>query len=995
MKRAKAVSLLLSLSLMMSLVMPGTFTMSTYAAGEDQGSGLELDKTATKNDDGTYTIKLEAYATGEKTITTGGEKATDIVLVLDQSGSMTENMSNYSFKRYSNKTNRNYYDLRYNGNGNGNLYHLLDDGSYVAVSVDYNEYRYEQCPIEWTNKDYYSKKDNLYVKTNNGYDQVQCRRYGSYYNYNFGLGTRDVWSDGEETSPGDFEGKGPLYYRGEAVNSYEYYYTDQDGNRITIGSSTGQNTKPDFPLYERYQESSTTRLAALKTAVTSFVDSVRDKAVNGSADHRIAVVGFATGDYSDNKRRYPLYNNTEVFIGADQYNYNGNKNAGATSSEKAAAHYKDALQQMKETTGYNNVIASKNALSANGATYPAFGLEMAKGIFDANPLTETEKTERKRIVILFTDGVPGWSSYDDDVADAAVTVAGSLKRDGVKVYSVGIFEGADATVAGIADNASNKKANQFMQDVSSNNGQPQEKSYYLSAADANTLNTIFEKIADQVDGGADTTLNEQAVIKDSIAPSFEFSGSGASDITLWTESYTGENQWTKDTDPTDARAFIKQDQVEVTNFNFSENWCGKITTNGSVDYRGKKLVISFNVKPKKGFLGGNDVPTNREAGIYPNATAKEPLRKFPVPTVNVGIDPINVTTPDKNVYLLGAVSADELRSGTATVGGETLKLNETNYGLAPWQYAYVNIAVEIASGNEKVEGDLTNLTDDRDYTVTVKVTPKYDGKKSEGDPVPKDGKSGSASGRINVFKPELTFRDGEAYYGETVAENFNANKVGDGVWKHNGTESTSVNMIGEIPTLDIAYAPDGSKLAGNKYTKQDVPVKATVSMKVNGVDENITEHTKFEHQACPGGTDCSWNSTTGTGDPAFLIHIKTCQLTITKTGGADGEPYVFTVYKHDGATKTKYSEVTIVGNGSQDIVKLPVGTYTIEEDTGLSWRYTPSYNPEGVTLSSTATSGELTCSNTRREDKGKWLNGFSDVVTNIFGKSHTQKGGEN
>lgn len=994
MKRAKAVSLLLSLSLMMSLVMPGTFTMSTYAAGEDQGSGLELDKTATKNDDGTYTIKLEAYATGEKTITTGGEKATDIVLVLDQSGSMTENMSNYSFKRYSNKTNRSYYDLRHNGNGNGNLYHLLDDGSYVAVSVDYNEYRYEQCPIEWTNADYATKEDNLYVKTDNGYNQVQCiYMFGDYY-YKFSIS--DYVNGGSATtSPGDFEGRGPLYYRDERVDSYEYYYTDQDGNRNVIGNSAGQNTSPDFPLYEKYQVSSTTRLAALKTAVTSFVDSVKNKAVSGNADHRIAVVGFATGDKSENLKKYLLYNNTEVFIGAEQYNYAGNIKAGATSKEKAESHYKDALQKMKETTGYNNVIASKNALSANGATYPAFGLEMAKGIFDANHLTETEKAERKRIVILFTDGVPGWRSYKDKVAEDAVTAAGYLKRDGVKVYSVGIFEGADATAAGIADNASNKKANQFMQDVSSNNGQPQKKSYYLSAADANTLNTIFEKIADQVDGGADTTLNEQAVIKDIIAPSFEFSGSGASDITLWTESYSGENQWTKDTDPTDAEASIDHDQVKVTNFDFSENWCGKITTNGSAEYRGKKLVISFNVKPKNGFLGGNDVPTNKEAGIYQNADAKDPLRKFRVPTVNVGIDSIDVTTPDKNVYLLGTVSAGELRSGTATVGGTTLKLNETNYGLDPWQYAYVNIAVEIASGNEKVEGDLTNLTDDRDYTVTVKVTPKSDGTKSKGNPVSMEGNSGSASGRINVFKPELTFMDGEAYYGETVAENFNANKVGDGIWKHNGTESTSVNMIGEIPTLDIAYAPDGSKLAGNKYTKQDVPVKATVSMKVNGVDGDITEHTKFEHQACPGGTDCSWNSTTGTGDPAFLIHIKTCQLTITKTGGADGEPYVFTVYKDDGATKTKYSEVTIVGNGSQDIVKLPVGTYTIEEDTGWSWRYTPSYNPEGVTLSSTATSGELTCSNTSREGKDKWLNGFSDVVTNIFGKSHTQKGGEN
>lgn len=984
MKRAKAVSLLLSLSLMMSLVMPGTFTMSTYAAGEDQGSGLELDKTATKNDDGTYTIKLEAYATGEKTITTGGEKATDIVLVLDQSGSMTDKMSNYSFKRYSNKTNRSYYDLRHNGNGNGNLYHLLDDGSYVAVSVDYNEYRYEQCPIEWTNADYATKGDNLYVKTDNGYNQVQCiYRFGNYY-YKFSI--MDYVNGGSATtSPGDFEGRGPLYYRDERVDSYEYYYTDQDGNRNVIGNSAGQNTSPDFPLYEKYQVSSTTRLAALKTAVTSFVDSVRDKAVNGSADHRIAVVGFATGDENYGQWQYPLYNNTEVFIGANQYNYAGNKRAGATSDEKAAAHYKDALQKMKETTGYNNVIASKNALSANGATYPEFGLEMAKGIFDANYLTETEKAKRKRIVILFTDGVPGWSSYENDAAKGAVTAAGYLKRDGVKVYSVGIFEGADATAAGIADNASNKKANQFMQDVSSNNGQPQEKSYYLSAADANTLNTIFEKIADQVNGGSATELDEQAVIKDIIAPSFEFSGNGASDIKLWTESYVGDNRWTKDTDPTDARASIEQDQVKVTNFNFSENWCGKITTNGSADYRGKKLVISFNVKPKNRFLGGNDVPTNKEAGIYPNDTAEEPLRKFPVPTVNVGIDSINVTTPDKNVYLLGTVSADELRSGTATVGGIPLKLNETNYGLEPWQYAYVNIAVEIASGNEKVEGDLTNLTDDRDYTVTVKVTPKSDGTKSEGNPVPKDGKSGSASGNIYVFKPQLTFKDGEAWYGDNVPNNDDLSKnlvEGATKWLH-GTTEADTSKMGPAPQLDLTCTPDQT---GTINMKQDVPVDVQVT--INGTP--VTEHTRFEHQKCEGKT-CELPT-----DKEFLLHIKTCQLTIKKIGGAAGEPYVFTV-KRNGK---KYSEVTIAANGSETIYELPVGIYTIAEDTGWSWRYNPNYSASVTLAASTpenqvAYTGEITCTNEKINDKDKWLNGFSDVVTNIFDKSHTQRGGEN
>lgn len=57
-------------------------------AANDTGSGVKLDKTVTGPDNaGDYTVRLEAYATGEQT-TTVSTKPCDIVLVLDVSGSM-------------------------------------------------------------------------------------------------------------------------------------------------------------------------------------------------------------------------------------------------------------------------------------------------------------------------------------------------------------------------------------------------------------------------------------------------------------------------------------------------------------------------------------------------------------------------------------------------------------------------------------------------------------------------------------------------------------------------------------------------------------------------------------------------------------------------------------------------------------------------------------------------------------------------------------------
>ncbi|MDD6879913.1 MAG: VWA domain-containing protein, partial [bacterium] len=64
------------------------------AEGETE-NGLILDKVATVNDDGTYTIRMEAYTTGT-VITSTKTIPVDIVLVLDQSGSMADDFNGNS-----------------------------------------------------------------------------------------------------------------------------------------------------------------------------------------------------------------------------------------------------------------------------------------------------------------------------------------------------------------------------------------------------------------------------------------------------------------------------------------------------------------------------------------------------------------------------------------------------------------------------------------------------------------------------------------------------------------------------------------------------------------------------------------------------------------------------------------------------------------------------------------------------------------------------------
>ena len=1019
MKKTRILSLLLCLSIFCTLIVPGT---RAYAESAPD-NGMKISKTATANKDGSYTITLEAFATGSKT-TTVQEKdiPTDIILVLDQSGSMADDIGRVQYTAYTgnNTQNKSNYEKRHNG-GSANLWHKLPDGSFVSVSVTLQQTityeiitkgRNDNGSDGYTN--YWENRNNLYTYVNGEIKKVVYTRERDWvwenYKCTYALEDGTILNqnnNGSRHSP-TFQNTddGYLYLAvvNENQNVYTYTYTDTNGTTQTIGTSTGANTR-FTPVF--YQRSTTTsgggsRLNALKSAANAFASAVATKAAGEDGDitttadninHRIAVVGYADTDWD-----YGY--NTGVFIGNTLNRY----------EDAAAGVYSTALQDMSTTNGKNNVTASLNALQASGATRTDYGLTMANGILNANPVPQGET--RNRVVVVFTDGSPTNSNgFQKAVANSAISTANAIKAGGTTVYSIGIFSGADASSAGkepdedyydgflgpnYTDAEMSAACNWFMQKVSSNNGTPHTPSYYLSAGDSASLNNIFQQISDQIEtGGSETTLGSETVVKDIISPYFTLpAGTTASGIQIDTYDCTGKDgntyTWSRTSGGNGgASATVNGDQVSVTGFNFSENWCGTETdAQGNTTVRGKKLVISFEVSPKSGFLGGNDVITNASAGIYENGSAQTPVMTFEQPKVNVPIEDVTVTAEDKNVYLKGEVTADQLKDGAEiSVGDVKLDLSKATdadkpYGLDPWQTEYVDITVEVKDKDGNVVSDkLENLTEDTTYTVEVTVAPKTVGTSTPANGDAATAKTGAndPAANIYVFKPELTFKDSSAYYGESVPTNndYSSNKVGLETWKHGDTASTDagVTMLGTKPTLDISYTPDESKLESGKYTKQDVPVAATVKIGT----ENVNEHTTFVHQDCT--TACGWETPATPGAPAFLIHIQTCTLNITKQGGAADESYVFDVFK-DGV---KYSEVTVWGNGTETLVELPIGTYTISENTGWSWRYSAN-NGGSAALTAQNPTGSITCTNTKNNNQ--WLNGFSEVVRNIFGTNH-------
>lgn len=989
MKKTKLLSLLLCLSLVCTLFVSGT---TAYAEGESNpGDGMKINKTAKVIDDkGTTRITLEAFATGSKIITTETKDVpTDIILVIDQSGSMGHNMGTVSYSKYtkSPETKNNfYYDKRHNG-GEGNLWYRLEDGSFVSVSVTktttYSALLTELPNYKRNGECYWKYANNLYEKVGDEVGDEYKKVFLTYedggwleddtYIYTFPNG--DVIRSKGDSSVPDFGTHTPLYTPNADGDStiYTYTYTDSTGAEQTIGTSTGAETVFSPTLYERVTSTSGggSRLSAIKNAATQFANAVAEKAAGPDKDisttadnvnHRIAVVGFACGQ-KYNSTNYN-YRNTEVFVGSDQYTY----------GTDAQGQYGSAFQSMDTSTGFSNINDSITALTADGGTLTNLGLEMANGIFNKNPVAEG--TERNRVVILFTDGMPGWSGYEPDVANKAITQATTAKNThGATVYTMGIFSGADATSAGDQNGTDTQKSNWFMQNVSSNNGTPRTPSYYLSAGDSASLNNIFQQISNNIEtGGSGTTLGSETVVRDIISPYFTLpEGATATDIRLDTYKCTSKNgdeyTWSiTSSGHGGASATVSGDKVSVTGFNFSENWCGTETgANGQTTVRGKKLVISFDVKPKDGFLGGNGVPTNgSDSGVY-DKEGKE-VKKFDLPTVNVPIKDVTVNAEDKNVYLLGTVTESDCKTGASAMCGDVvLNLNAANYGLESWQTEFVEITTTVTNPT-------TPLTDDGKYTISVEVAPKPEIKPAEGTQAV--AKTGTVEKSINVFKPELTFKDTEAYYGAAVPENLESNLTNT-VWKHGNKTDANVTMLNAKPELNITCAPDASKIdaSGKINTTDDIGVAVTVKI---GNEDVTTPHTTFQHTKCDGKT-CTLPD-----GYRFLIHVKTCTLTITKkvtdTAIDDGQSFIFKITGPMGEKR-----VVIQGAGSVTLTGLKVGEYKVIEDTAWSWRYRTDNGTQTATLRATEPNGSVTVTNTRENDK--W------VSTDVYCKNEFKGSG--
>lgn len=975
-------------------------------------NGLYMNKWITKNEENTadtgYTIHLESYTTG-KTTTTYSSKPCDIVLVLDQSGSMDDPFTKVTY------TEKKFEDTALNSEAykhKDSLYVKTLDGTHIKVSVTQEK---DGTYVGWSGKSdsgwNWSREgeiQNYYYKTKNGeYKQMRSVEWTSgvinrTYTYTYDGGSFD--SSNNIT----------LYKRAtQDKYKYTYSYTYNDETKTT--TITGEDNATVVPsktsnsnffaagveqqLY--YAEKSTsngyTRLEGLKDAVNQFVSSVESDAATSNVDHNIAIVGFASEkDYYDR----PYYN-TEILTGsrADYYDDRG--------TQKYTTATEDALQSAKSDAGKSNIQNAIDDLDGNGGTQTDHGMVMASDIF-ANQTqkrkNEYASGERNKVVVLFTDGVPtGSSSYwNNDVANSAIDKAKKLKADNTTIYTIGIFNGADATAAIGYENPNQydergwqikdditkqtKCANTFMHYVSSNypNATNMEKSgtaadkkgYYLTAADSSALNEIFSKIASEI-GSSDVALNTTTQTIDKMSAEFKLpDGITANQVKVYKVPCT---DFAEDGTPifndaakeplSNATITFGTDTVSVSGFDYSRDYVNKTSDK---PIKGYKLLIEFPVKYKNdAWFGGNNIDSNDiGSGIYHDGDCKG---TFKVPEVNRVID-YKIAAKDQTIYVTNQADLKGLLDYFQTTDGKKYEPDGT-------KNRYVNITYTLKDAAGKEVGTYTipagetaekgtwqanaewnpALEDCTEYTWTCKVEPITEGRDALGiDGTAKKpattqeyGTDGKTKGTVHVLYPTVEVKDEKIYWGETVTL---ADLVKNAdTWKDRNNHTGIPNARDPKPTVTVTptCAADDKSTTPEKDGAYTVTVKVdtkdvtSVVREMKGItNTNPVQHTDWncdDHEAVDGKTY------------DFCIHVKVKKLTVVKkvTGnmGDTNQEFEFTGGKIYNANKKKVTDKFPLKDNGKAEFKLKVGEKaTITETAAAGYTTTISDNEAGGTV---------------------------------------------
>lgn len=989
----------------------------------EESEGLEINKSITEYDSetGTGKLNLEAYVTGD--VATGVRIPVDIVLVLDQSGSMDEEMSEYEYQVSSVRTNIQAYDESHN-NGTTYYYKTTDTEDYREVLIErtQNGNQWEQYDTSWVRlSGLYDRQQALYIQVGEEKYSLVIERtgrgtYRDPYRYKVGYTSKDGsveylvnnlrdqrWSNIEEISGYTLWTNAPIY---------EYVYMDAETGKALSDVKGTDMDRPPITLYEYTESGTIKKRDALKQSVTTFVNQIKKDANENKLSHRIAIAGFGSEPekedewWADGNDGYG--NNTEVLTVSGS----NSGTVGKKYYDLNPTIYSQALVDCNAPI-VNQAI---NALASNGGTAADYGMDMAKEIIRNRQITtvdvEGKQYERPTIVVMFTDGEPTYgNSFSGTVADRTINNSYDLKQglnvndkklSPTTVYSIGVFDGADAE-------SLEDETNRYMQAVSSNYlkatghdirnnmgernpALKEDESYYLSADNSEDLNKAFISIAEGV-GGASVELDETTVMQDVLSEYFTLpENANASNITWEVYQQTQNDGWEKVQNPRDDVQIEIVDlngegkTIHVTGFDYSEHYV-------AADHLGQKLVISVPIQyvPEASF-GGNDIPTNgATSGIY-NADGSLCLGNFGIPTVNHPID-YKIASQDKAIYITNPTNLADLLTYADgyTPNGIKNKFVKITYSMRDAQEALLG-TLTIDAGQSKndtswVSADQNknlmdvNLADCSRYKITCKVEPISDGEnafnKDEKETIKEDFTPERPT--VHVLIPDVKTRDKIIFLGDTI--NLSGNELKNHVvspenWVDmHQHEIAGITREGTTPTLtyNAEFVEDSEENSPPQSLEAYAPScdsNFTIGVLANN-QELLEGQYQVTNESQIDDDDCYNPFDNVQQEHDFTIHVVAGEIQISKilnkaddrNPDLEGDP-IFT-FKIAGNGNVWYRSVKLGQNettAKAEILKgLPKGEYTITELPTIRYENTGVEVKNNIPHKSTGTNEVTVC----------------------------------
>lgn len=449
----------------------------------------------------------------------------------------------------------------------------------------------------------------------------------------------------------------------------------------------------------------TTKLAALKNAANTFIDTLKSK----SPESEIAIIWYS-GDEGGN--------------------------TSITNSGFKQLNKDEDVSSLKRT------IADQDA---SGGTPMGVALETAR-----NQLSSA-KHEKNKYVVFMTDGLPGHSSSNNNwncmVANNAVNNAKLIKDDATTLYTVGVGlkardtfewkEGHSATTEDytghegwketsfwgftkIHKNSNHKliTGSEFLSEHIATKSSDGTKKYAYDTSGLNDLVNTFNVIAGSI---GDLFTVQPKEIVDVIDARFKLTDDGLNDLAtnrrLGTGSIKTNNDGSKEiiwTDSTTGSEVGKVTIVEQGNGTTKITWTGQAARigNGATENKNDKgWNASFRIQAKDDFIGGNMIPTNgADSGIYLDDGG---IKKFEQPSVNVKLLNLNISSKEITVFKGDPITAKNFGNELAeTIKVVQLNKKETLTAVEPMDAGKNSVKLP-----DLEDADIKKLNTDKELTI--------------------------------------------------------------------------------------------------------------------------------------------------------------------------------------------------------------------------------------------------------------------------------------